>query len=143
MRPRLATLLARSHRERLAFWIGLDAAYATIVLLAASDGIGYTLRLEAIGPREFLAVPEYNPVLWLPAVLGAGAWGPAAWVNTIYWLSAATLAGLGLARLVRRAPGGPRLDREEAPDPGPVPPARDPPAPAADPPAPARTRLGE
>lgn len=137
MHPWIAVLRPRSHVERAAFWIGLTATYGVFATLATTEGVGYVLRLERTAdPNLFLAVPVYNPVLWIPAVLGAGAWSSLAWANTVYWLTAAVLGGLGLSRLARRPPGArPRPDLAAARGPG----RPRPEVPAAPPRAPART----
>lgn len=142
MHPWIRGWIARSHVERAAFWFGVSAVYAAFAVLATTEGVGYRLRLEPTSdPSLFLAVPVYNPILWIPATFGAGAWGPHAWLNTLYWLTVATLGGVGLARLVRRLPADPRHARAAAPgpdDPG----LRRPDAPGEAPRAPARTGSG-
>ena len=144
MHPWLRVLIAKSHKERAVFWFGLMVAYGLLAGLATTEGVGYVLRSEpTANPFESIAIPVYNPLLWLPAVLfGAGAWGPLGWLNTLYWLIAASLVATGAARLVRRPSRArrPRADpsaaRGRAPGPrgdrpGPTaPPAEEPPAPA-------------
>ena len=154
MHPWLRVLVAKSHKERAVFWLGLCVAYGLLAGLATWEGVVYVLRSEpTANPFVTIAVPVYNPVLWLPAVLfGAGAWGPLGWLNTLYWLIVAGLAATGAARLLVRHPSrarrphpAPSAARGRAPGPHPGRPAvrpsgrpsPPPAAPAEEPPAPA------
>jgi hypothetical protein len=103
-------------RERVAFWVTTLAAYGVIAGLATTRGIGYVLTETLVG-RTLVVIPEYSPILWLPAVLGASPWGPLAWISTVYWITLAGLFGAIVARLDRRRPA--RLGR--APRPSAVP----------------------
>lgn len=138
--------MAASQRERAVFWFALCAAYGVLAGLATTEGVGYVLRRDPTAdPLAPIAVPVYNPLLWLPAVLvGAGAWGPLGWLNTVYWLIAALLVAVGAARLLVRHPSRarrPRGGRVAARAPG-RPAARRDPAdpPDGEPPAPARAQ---
>jgi len=93
--------MASDFRERAAFWFTMTASFGVLAALATSEGIGYVLSASRVG-GDLVMIPQYSAILWLPAVLGASAWGPMAWLNTIYWIILAGLAGKSLARLARR-----------------------------------------
>jgi len=94
-------ILAADVRERAAFWFTTTAAFGVLAVLAMSEGIGYGLRASHV-EGDLVMIPDYSAVLWLPAVLGASAWGPISWLNTVYWIILAGLVGKILARLDRR-----------------------------------------
>ena len=102
-------VLAADVRERAAFWFTTTAAFGVLAGLATSEGVGYVL-MPSLARGDLVMVPEYSGLLWLPAVLGASAWGPLAWLNTLYWVILAGLVGKILAlldrrrRAIRRAP---------------------------------------
>src|SRR3989337_1044796 len=75
-------VLAADVRERVAFWFATTVSFGVIVGLATAEGVGYVRRPTIVG-RTLVMIPEYSPVLWLPAVLGASAWGPSSWLNTV------------------------------------------------------------
>ncbi len=138
----MGLIAATDVRERYAFWLTTIASYGILVGLATTPGIGYTFRLST-SAAGLVDIPEYNAILWLPAVLGAGAWGVLAWANTVYWIIIAGLVGKSLAHLDRRHRATRRRApaRRVAPLPGRDPPGRtDRPVPVAGggPPAPPR-----
>ena len=144
MRNPIRFFLAVDQRERAIFWLSLCATYAILAGLATAPGVGYRFRDDPTAdPRAFVAVPLYQPLLWLPAFLGADAWGPYAWANTVYWIVGATIGAEVLVRLLARPRrAGPRRAPAGHPAPGtpagrPVPPAG-----GAGPPAPAPARSG-
>ena len=116
-------VFAADVRERVAFWFVTTASFGVIAGFATAEGLGYVLRPTIVG-QTLAMIPEYSPVVWLPAVLGASAWGPYSWLNTIYWIILAGLVGKILAlldrrrRAIRRAPA--RRD-QAAPGRDPVP----------------------
>lgn len=127
------------------FWSALVGTYAFLAFLATWGGVGWAIRIETIGATNFVRI-AYNPVLWLPAALGAADGGDWAWLNTAYWLTVAVLAAVALDRLARRrvdrraGPLALRARRPEAAPAGPGP--RDPRAASGGPRAPARSGSG-
>ena len=73
-------VFAADVRERVAFWFVTTASFGVIAGFATAEGLGYVLRPTIVG-RTLVMIPEYSPVLWLPAVLGASAWGPSSWLK--------------------------------------------------------------
>lgn len=94
-------VLAGDMRERYAFWIVTTATFGALAVIAKTEGVGYTLHESLVGPQR-IVLPEYSEILWLPASLGAGGWGPFAWINTLYWVTVAGLVGKSLALLDHR-----------------------------------------
>ena len=132
-------VFAADVRERVAFWFVTTASFGVIAGFATAEGLGYVLRPTIVG-QTLAMIPEYSPVVWLPAVLGASAWGPYSWLNTIYWIILAGLVGKILARLdrrlrairrapARRGPAVPARDRAPAGRPSPAAGSSLPPAP--------------